>query len=112
MSTAYFFFYGRLNYFLQRDQKGEQIAIDFRGSQSIKHLAELLGVPHPEIGKIQVNGREEAPSAITQDGDRIRGASHPKRMPHRATLFIGLPSWPSGRARPHVGLRLFVPKRF
>jgi uncharacterized protein with PIN domain len=32
-------------------------------------------MPHPEIGRIQVNGREEAPGRITQDGDRV--AVHP-----------------------------------
>lgn len=71
MSTAYFLFHGRLTDFLQRDQKGEEITIDFRGRQSIKHLAELLGVPHPEIGQIQINSRDDALSAITQDGDRV-----------------------------------------
>ncbi len=71
MSTAYFLFYGRLNDFLQRDQREQQIRIDFRGRQSIKHLAESLGVPHPEIGRIQVNGNDETLNAITQDGDRV-----------------------------------------
>jgi uncharacterized protein with PIN domain len=71
MSTAYFLFHGRLNDFLQRDQKGQQVRVDFRGRQSIKHLAESLGVPHPEIGQIEVNGLNEADSTITQDGDHI-----------------------------------------
>ena len=71
MSTAYFSFHGRLNYFLQRDQKEKQIHVDFRGMQSIKHLAESFGVPHLEIGQVQVNGREDALNTIAQDGDRI-----------------------------------------
>jgi len=71
MNTAYFLFHGRLNDFLQRDQKGHPIAVDFRGRQSIKHLAESLGVPHPEIGQIEVNGLSKAPGAITQDRDHI-----------------------------------------
>ena len=50
MSTADFLFLGRLNDFLPRDQRGKAIAVNFRGRQSIKHLAESLGVPHPEIG--------------------------------------------------------------
>ena len=44
----------------------------FRGRQSVKHLAESLGVPHPEIGRVQVNGQEGALSLITEDGDQIR----------------------------------------
>jgi uncharacterized protein with PIN domain len=71
MSTAEFLFLGRLNDLLRRDQRGKAIAVDFRGRQSVKHLAESLGVPHPEIGQVQVNGQVGALSTITQDGDRV-----------------------------------------
>ncbi len=82
MSTAYFLFHDRLNDFLLRDQKERQVIIDFEGRQSIKHLAESLGVPHPEIGQIQVNGQDGALEWITQDGDRVRNISRQKRMSH------------------------------
>ncbi len=71
MSTAYFSFEGRLNDFLPRDQRGQILRVDFRGRQTIKHLAESLGVPHPEIGRVQVNGQEGALNTITRDGDRV-----------------------------------------
>jgi uncharacterized protein with PIN domain len=71
MSEAYFLFHGRLKDFLHRDQRDRQITINFQGRQSIKHLAESLGVPHPEIGRIQVNGRDEMLGMITQDEDRV-----------------------------------------
>ena len=71
MSTAYFLFHGRLNDFLSQDQKGGTITVHFKERQSIKHLAESLGVPHPEIGWIHVNGREEAANRITEDGDQV-----------------------------------------
>jgi hypothetical protein len=71
MSTAYFLFFGRLNDFLPREQREQTLPIDFRGRQSVKHLAESLGVPHPEIGSLQVNGQEGMLSTITQDGDRV-----------------------------------------
>lgn len=71
MSTAYFSFLGRLNDFLHWAQRDQDIPVRFRGRQSIKHLVESLGVPHPEIGRVQVNGQEGALSAITQDGDRV-----------------------------------------
>lgn len=71
MSTAYFWLVGRLNYFLPQDQKEQTIPIFFRGRQSVKHLAESLGVPHPEIGPVQINGRAAALSDITQDGDHV-----------------------------------------
>jgi uncharacterized protein with PIN domain len=71
MSTAYFLFHGRLNDFLPAEQREGQVTIRFRERQSVKHLAESLGVPHPEIGPIQVNGREEALGRITEEGDRV-----------------------------------------
>ncbi len=71
MSTATFAFSGRLNDFLQRDQRDQTIPVSFRGRQSIKHLAESLGVPHPEIGQVQVNGQERSLDTITEDGDRV-----------------------------------------
>jgi uncharacterized protein len=71
MNTAYFLFFGGLNDFLPRDQREQVIPVEFRGRQSIKHLAESLGVPHPEIGEVQINGQEGALSRITQDGDRV-----------------------------------------
>jgi uncharacterized protein len=71
MSTADFLFHGRLNDFLPQDQKGHQIPVQFRERQSIKHLVESLGVPHPEFGRIQVNGEDETPGRITEDGNRV-----------------------------------------
>lgn len=71
MSTAHFLFHGRLNDFLRNDRKGRRVSVEFRGRQSVKHLAESLGAPHPEIGRVQVNGRDEATGWITQDGDRV-----------------------------------------
>lgn len=71
MSTADFLFFGRLNDFLSRDQSEQIISINFRGRQSIKHLAESMGVPHPEIGQVRVNGQARTLSTITQDGDRV-----------------------------------------
>jgi uncharacterized protein len=71
MSTVHFYFHGRLNYFLQQNQRGQSIAVEFKGRQTIKHLTESLGVPHPEIGRIQVNGREEAENFITQDQNQV-----------------------------------------
>jgi len=71
MSTASFLFYDRLNDFLPQSQKGRRITVQFKEQQSIKHLAESLGVPHPEIGRVQVDGRDETPSTITRDGDGV-----------------------------------------
>jgi uncharacterized protein with PIN domain len=71
MSTAQFLFFGRLNDFLPRDQRNQVISVDFRERQSVKHLAESLGVPHPEMGPVQVNGQAGTLDTITQDGDQV-----------------------------------------
>src|SRR4026208_1872364 len=81
MSTAYFRFFDRLNGFLPRAQRDEAIRVEFRERQSVKHLAESLGVPHPEIGPVQVNGQEGTLSTITQDGDRVEVHPVPDRYP-------------------------------
>lgn len=81
MSSAHFQFLGRLNDFLARDQKEQQIRVDFHGRQSVKHLAESLGVPHPEIGLVQINGQEGILGTITQDGDLIEVHPVPNGCP-------------------------------
>jgi uncharacterized protein with PIN domain len=71
MSSATFSFFGRLNDFLPRDLRAQRILVEFRERQSVKHLAESLGVPHPEIGRVQVNGRDEPLNVITLDQDYV-----------------------------------------
>ena len=71
MSTATFAFFGRLNDFLPRDRRNQAIAVSFRGRQTIKHLAESLGVPHPEIGQVLVNSQERTLDTITEEGNRV-----------------------------------------
>jgi uncharacterized protein with PIN domain len=71
MSTANLVFLGRLNDFLTRDRKGQVITVNFRGQQSIKHLCESLGVPHPEIGPVLVDGQESSLESIAKDNDKV-----------------------------------------
>lgn len=88
MSTAHFLFLGRLNDFLPRDRREQSIPVEFRGQQSIKHLAESLGVPHPEIGRVQVNGQEGTVSTITQDGDRVHLHPVPDGCPFEPRFLL------------------------
>ena len=71
MSTAQFLFLGRLNDFLPREQRSQPIVVSFQGRQSLKHLAESLGVPHPEIGRIVVQGRDATLDRLALDGERV-----------------------------------------
>ena len=62
--------------------------VEFRERQSIKHLAESLGVPHPEIGPVQVNGQEAALNTITQDGDRVEVHPIPDGCPREPRFVL------------------------
>jgi uncharacterized protein with PIN domain len=90
MSTATFTFFGRLNDFLTRDRRNQVVAVNFRGRQSIKHLAESIGVPHPEIGQVQVNGQEQTLDAIAEDGDRVEIHPIPDGLPTEPRFLLDM----------------------
>lgn len=47
------------------------MALSFDDHQSIKHLIESLGVPHVEVGKMEINGFDVDFSYRPKEGDRI-----------------------------------------
>jgi uncharacterized protein with PIN domain len=57
MHSASFRFYGPLNDFLHPDDAHERFPYSFWGHPAIKDAIEAIGVPHPEIDLILVNGR-------------------------------------------------------
>lgn len=71
MKQVWFRFYAELNDFLPTARRQLAFAHSFEGRVSIKHLIESLGVPHPEVDLVLVNGRSVDFSYIVQDGDRI-----------------------------------------
>jgi len=46
-----------LNDFLPARLRGKSVTVEFRTNQTFKDLIESIGVPHPEIAGIQVNGQ-------------------------------------------------------
>lgn len=56
MKTLLVCFLGELNDLLPARQRGRAIAVSFDGMQTYKHLIESLGVPHPEVASIRVDG--------------------------------------------------------
>ena len=88
MSTAYFLFLGRLRDFLPHNQREQFNRVDFRGRQSIKHLAESLGVPHPEMGQVQINGQEGTLNTITRDGDQVQVYPIPDGYPAEPRFLL------------------------
>jgi len=71
MKHAHFRFYAELNDFLPAAKRQVGFVHSFEGRVSIKHLIEALGVPHPEVDLLLVNGRSVDFSYLVQDGDRI-----------------------------------------
>jgi len=68
---AVFRFYEELNDFLPPGLRKAAFTHEFQRRASIKDMIEALGVPHPEVELIIVNGESVGFDYIVRDGDRI-----------------------------------------
>jgi len=66
-----FRFDAELNDFLPARWRGVTFAYGYKGAQSVKHLIEAIGVPHPEVDFILVDGRPVGFDYQPRDGDHI-----------------------------------------
>jgi len=64
-------FYGALNDFLPAARRQATLVCAFQSRSSVKDLVEALGVPHPEIDLLVVNGRVVDFTYLVCDGDRV-----------------------------------------
>lgn len=71
MAKADFRFFAELNFFLPPNKREVSFAHFFEERASIKDTIESLGIPHPEVAVIEVNGKSVDFSYIVQDGDQI-----------------------------------------
>jgi uncharacterized protein len=71
MIEATFRFHAELNDFLQPEQRGQPVPQAFSEHQTVKHLFEALGVPHPEVASILVNGEAADFARRLKDGDQV-----------------------------------------
>lgn len=71
MAIAHFYFHGELNHFLPRHHKQVKISHFFEEKASIKDMIQSLGIPHPEVDFINVNGEYVNFSYIVSDEDTI-----------------------------------------
>jgi uncharacterized protein with PIN domain len=71
MSQATFRFYAELNDFLPRARRQAAFEHEFFGRVSVKDMIESLGVPHPEIDLILVNGVSVEFGCLVADGDSV-----------------------------------------
>jgi uncharacterized protein with PIN domain len=71
MADVCFRFYGRLNDFLPAARRGSRFTYRLRHLPSVKDAIESLGVPHPEVDVILVNGSPEDFACRLRDGDDV-----------------------------------------
>jgi uncharacterized protein with PIN domain len=88
MVTATFHFYGDLNDFLPEVQRNHAVVQQMAEHAAVKHPIESLGVPHPEVEAILVNGCLVDFSYRLQDGDRVE--VYPQDMAHLLTGYLPL----------------------
>lgn len=73
--------------------------VELAGHETVKHLIEMLGVPHPEVDLILVNGQSVDFDYLVRGGDRvsvypvfesvdIRGISKVRPEPLRSPRFV------------------------
>lgn len=71
MAAVWFRFYGELNDFMRPERRAHRFAHPLRGPSSVKDTIESLGVPHPEVDVIVVNGQAVDFGYLLRDGDRV-----------------------------------------
>jgi hypothetical protein len=71
MPQAFFRFYSSLNDFLPPERRQIEFLCTIKDRGSIKDAIEALGVPHPEVNLILVNGESVGFDYLVQDGDAI-----------------------------------------
>ncbi len=71
MAYAEFRFYEELNDFLKTEKRKQTLRVAFDGHPSVRTVITSLGVPHPEIDLILVNGRSVGFDQPLNHGDRV-----------------------------------------
>lgn len=99
-ALARFTFYDTLNYFLPHRHKHQTIEHRFAWRASVKDMIESLGVPHPEIYLIGINGVSVDFNHIVRDGDDV----HVYPVGVTAALRHAIPLIPPYPGRPRFVL--------
>ncbi len=105
MPTAHFRFHDSLNFFLPRRLKERLIDHPYEGRSSVKDMIESLGVPHPEVEMIVINGRSVDFNTIVQHGGfiNIYPVSFVPEIPNRELLRPPYPTRPTFILDQHLG---------
>ena len=71
MVTARFRFHEELNDFLPRARRDCAFVAPCARAATLKHMIEALGVPHPEVGRLRVNGAPGQLDRTLEEGDDV-----------------------------------------
>lgn len=63
--------HGKLNDFLPNHSIENSVQVPFNQKTALKHIVEVIGIPHPEVGIVQVDGHEAGLNYAVQDGDQV-----------------------------------------
>jgi hypothetical protein len=86
--SAFFKVSPDLECFLSLSQRGKIVSLQFKGSQSAKHLIESIGIPHTEVSFLQINKRSGDLSYIVQDDDWIEVFSISDHFPENIAVRV------------------------
>jgi len=64
-------FHGRLKYFLRDHPEKDALVFSFTQKTALKHIVEVLGVPHPEVGRIELDEQIVGLDYAVQDGNTV-----------------------------------------
>jgi uncharacterized protein with PIN domain len=83
--------YGALNDFLPRPSRQSTLKCTIDARVSVKDLIEAVGVPHPEIDVILVNGEPATFGRLIGEGDRVTAYPAFARLPIPDGVRVGPP---------------------
>ncbi|GAB4230802.1 MAG: Mut7-C RNAse domain-containing protein [Chlamydiales bacterium] len=90
--------YGELNDFLIKEKKGKMLTYHFSGKPTVKDVIESLGIPHPEVDLIIINGE-----SVSFD-KHLKNHDHVSVFPQ----FTSIDITPLIRLRPEIHIAHFI----
>ena len=86
--TASFYFHASLNDFLPEEKRGRWISYFFQDKPALKDAVEAIGIPHPEVAALLVNGQVQAFLHPLKGGDQVTvfPATHSLQLPEEYQL--------------------------
>lgn len=88
---AVFRYYAELNDFLPSTRRCAPIVHKFELPASVKDMIESMGIPHPEVDLIVVNGKPVDFSFAVQDGDHVSVYPHFQSLDSSSLLQLRTP---------------------